>query len=299
VVSSTQLGCPDACAAMMPNGIILCDFSPAGTYNTPTYFYEYDYTTNKFTQVSVPGGGTSINTSAFATNMLDLPDGTVLFADQGDNDYYQYTPKGSPLASGKPVINSIIEECPTFMITGKLFNGISEGAGYGDDWQCATNYPIVRLTNGTNVYYAKTTNWNRIGAVMTDSLMDTAYFTIPTMPAGTYSVVVVANGIPSSPHSLTLPCVTTYVDQVELPGTNYITVYPNPGNGIFSIESSIPIDKSIICVYNTLGQELMQQKMNGSLNTLDLSGQPAGVYLYHVLSEQGELLGKGKFVIKK
>jgi len=42
-----------------------------------------------------------------------------------------------------------------YKATGKLFNGISEGAGFGDDWQMETNYPIIRISNGTNTYYAK------------------------------------------------------------------------------------------------------------------------------------------------
>ncbi|HWY99136.1 MAG TPA: hypothetical protein VNY36_08630, partial [Bacteroidia bacterium] len=119
IVTGTQLGCPDAPGAMMPNGKILCAFSPAGTYNTPVYFYEFDYTTNTFLQVTSPTGGNTFNTQAYATNILNLPDGTVLLSDQGDNSYYQYTPKGSPIASGKPVINNIIPNCPDFTITGK------------------------------------------------------------------------------------------------------------------------------------------------------------------------------------
>jgi hypothetical protein len=31
---------------------------------------------------------------------------------------------------------------------------------------------------------------------------------------------------------------------------------------------------------------------------IDLSSEPSGIYLYRVLTESGELLGTGKFVIK-
>ncbi len=67
----------------------------------------------------------------------------------------------------------------------------------------STNWPLVRLTSGTNVYYAKTSNWNRLGAVQTDSAEDTAYFALPSLPGGNYSVQVVVNGFASSPVPLT------------------------------------------------------------------------------------------------
>jgi hypothetical protein len=218
-ISGSPTGQTDASAAMMVNGKILCAVSPIGIsssdeYRNPTYFVEYDYTTNTFTQVTsiIPDiGADSISyISSFQTNMLDLPDGNVLLSfDQAYNsdDYWIYTPGSAAIAAGKPTIDSIIPDvCPNYKLTGKLFNGISEGACYGDDWQMETNYPIVRLTNGTNVYYAKTTLWNRIGAVQTDSLEDTTVFTPPiSLPAGTYSLVVVANGFASNPVLFTTP----------------------------------------------------------------------------------------------
>ena len=222
-----QLACPDAPAAMMPNGNILCAFSQAGTYNDTAWFYEYNYLTNVFTPVNTPLGGSQFNgTPSYAINMLDLPDGTVLMTKLGSHKYYQYTPTGSALAIGKPSIDSIASyDCHTFKITGKLFNGIGEGAAYGDDWQMATNYPIVRLTNGNQVYYAKTTNWNRVGAVMTGNLIDSAYFTVPDlMPAGNYSVELIANGNPSNPTTLvyrTLQITTSHQDNVI--GNSYCT----------------------------------------------------------------------------
>ena len=151
--SSVQLACPDAPAAMMPNGKILCSFSHAGTYNDTAWFYEYDYLTNVFTPVNTPDGNSQLNgTPSYAINMLDLPDGTVLMTKLGSNQYYQYKPSGSALAIGRPSIDSIFStDCKTFKITGKLFNGIGEGASYGDDWQMSTNYPIVRLTKGNKL----------------------------------------------------------------------------------------------------------------------------------------------------
>jgi len=203
-------GAPDAASAMMVNGKILLAVSPTPTsanhFPSPTQFYEFDYTTNTFTLISAPGGGTSANMGAYITNMVDLPDGTVLYANDGTDQYYTYSSTGSALAAGKPTIAAINPvNCDTFQVTGTLFNGITEGAAYGDDWQMSTNFPIIRITSGTNVYYARSFNWNRIGAVMTGSLPDTTLFALPAgLAYGTYSMQVIANGNASDPATLTV-----------------------------------------------------------------------------------------------
>jgi len=102
------LGTPDAAAAMMVNGKILCAFAPQNGPNyfaPPTSYYEFDYLANTFTQIDAPDGGTTSNEPCYFTGMLDLPDGNVLYADQYSNQYYIYTPDGSPLEEGKPTID--------------------------------------------------------------------------------------------------------------------------------------------------------------------------------------------------
>src|SRR5262249_54140038 len=136
---------------------------------------------------------------------LDLPNGQVLCSFQDSINYYVYTPAGSPLAAGKPVISGYTQTggCTStnFSITGTGFNGISEGSAYGDDWQMESNYPIIRLTSGSNVYYARSSNWNSTG-VMRGSAKDTAKFVTPAgLPSGNYSLYVIANGIASDPIS--------------------------------------------------------------------------------------------------
>lgn len=199
-------GTPDAPMAMMVNGKILCTVSPVPTsanhFPSPTAFYEFDYTTNIFTLINAPGGGTSLAISCYVTNMLDLPDGTVLYSRQNSSQYYIYTPVGGPIAAGKPSIANVAPiSGSTYRITGTLFNGISQGTCYGDDWQMSSNYPLVRLTSGSNVYYARTSNWNSTG-VRRGNQADTTQFSLPAgLPDVGYQLVVVANGIASDPVS--------------------------------------------------------------------------------------------------
>lgn len=299
VAGALKLGCPDAPAAMMPTGNILCALGPAGTYNSPVYFYEFNYLTNTFTQVSAPGGGSAYNSPVYASNMLVLPDGSVLMSFIGNATYYQYVPSGFPITAGQPSIDTITSNCPNFKIIGKLFNGISEGAAYGDDWQMSTNYPIVTLTAGNRVYYAKTTHWNRIGAVMTGNLEDTADFEIPAMPEGTYSAQVIVNGNPSAYYPVNVTCIAG-VQQVQAVNA-MIHLYPNPNNGQFTLNVQDANGKLQLEIYNMLGKKVYNSALNHAMgnNTIDVGSQANGVYLYRIMEEGGALIGQGKLVIQR
>ena len=50
------------------------------------------------------------------------------------------------MSAGKPVITSMSTNADgSYHLTGTGFNGISEGASYGDDAQMDSNYPLVRF----------------------------------------------------------------------------------------------------------------------------------------------------------
>jgi alpha-tubulin suppressor-like RCC1 family protein len=187
------LGAFDSPAAQMVNGKILCVFGNPTNFVAPAYFFEYDYVANTFTQVNGPTGTTD-GVAPYTTVMLDLPDGTVLYQGSG---LYIYTPDGSPLTAGKPVISSLSQNIDgSYHLTGTGLNGLSTGAKYGDDKQMDSNYPIVRMTNLTSgvVYYGRTFGWTSTG-VQTGTRTNSTEFTLPPgLPSGSYSLVVIANG---------------------------------------------------------------------------------------------------------
>lgn len=200
-----DLGQVDAPAAMMPNGKILLSVGNLDTYSGPSWFYEYDYTTGTFTQTGNPGGGLSFPPTTYVQTFLDLPDGTIL-ATNASSQLYVYTPAGPQLALGKPTIKAIAEICPgQYSVNGTLFNGISEGAAYGDDWQMNTNYPIARITapNGT-VFYGRTIDWSASGVQLWGQTVSTVMDIPTTLQPGNYKLQIVANGIASDPVTFTI-----------------------------------------------------------------------------------------------
>lgn len=299
-------GTPDAPGAMMVNGKILCSVSPIPTssnhFPTPTSFYEFNYLTNSFNRINAPGGGLTANVSSYVTNMVDLPDGSVLFSYFDSTKFYVYKPTGTPVASGKPTIASVKKNVgtKTYTITGTLFNGISEGACYGDDWQMATNYPIVRLTLGAKVYYARTYNWNSTG-VMRGSAPDTAQFTLPKgLPKGqTFSLSVVANGISSNPVIFPQPAFAdeqtpvyagndeSNISSSEIKATK---IFPNPAKDQTTVQFVLDKPSYVSMKIVDMGGKELQTVINsnlqqGSHNTIIHTNRlTAGIYYVQIIT---------------
>ena len=79
-----------------------------------------------------------------------------------------------------------------------------------------------------------------------------------------------------------------------------VKVWPNPAKSFTTLEFDKPLIQSLdIKVYNTLGQMLLQRKIEkgASRIKLDLSGFAAGLY-YYELQNQGQIKGSGKFVLE-
>lgn len=94
----------------------------------------------------------------------------------------------------------------TYKIGGTQFNGLSQACAFGDEFQCAENYPLVRITNKetNHVFYARTHDHSTMG-VATGAKHVWTYFDVPMrIENGASTLVVVANGIPSAPISVTV-----------------------------------------------------------------------------------------------
>lgn len=280
VFGGSSLGAVDAPAAMLPNGKILMCIGPTNGFNGPTSFYEYDYTVNSFTQVNGPTGLT-LSSAPFVMTFLDLPDGNVLFiSGQGSRNLYVYTPDGTPLAQGQPTISNITQNANgTFHLIGTGLNGISGGAGYGDDWQMDSNYPLIRMTNETTgvVYYARTFGWKT--GVMTGTNLVTTEFSLPAnLPAGNYSLVTVANGISSDPVEFTNAPIAAPTGLAATIGNTQLGLSWNPVDGALGY---------ILKRLNTNGSPYYSLSVNQTGTNYTDTGLTNGLPYYYVVVAYG------------
>jgi len=201
-----QLEVADGPAALLPDGNVLTGASP-GVFATPTYFFEYNGTT--LTQV--PTAPNSTGQSCYEGRMLVLPTGQVMLTEEYIVGNVQvYTAAGSSNPAWAPVITTVASTVThgsaNNHIRGMQFNGLSAGCAYGDDAQCNTGFPLVRITNtGTgHVVYCRTHNHSTMG-IATGSRTVSTMFDVPaTIETGASKIEVVANGIGSTPVSITV-----------------------------------------------------------------------------------------------
>ena len=198
----------DAPAAILPDGNVLCEVSP-GIFGSPVSFDEFDGT--QFNSVPNPAKVGSDNTS-YEGRMLVIPTGQVFWvpADGKTKFAALYTANGSANPNWAPTIATfpatLTHGSVNNKISGTQFNGLSNGAAYGDDAGMNTNYPIIRITNNStgHVFYAKTHTFSTMGVATGTKSVNTQFDVPSTIETGASSLEVVANGIASTPVSVTI-----------------------------------------------------------------------------------------------
>lgn len=197
-------GVADGPAAILPDGNVLVQASNISPcFTPPSLYYEFDGTDLD----SVPGPPDESSEASYTGRMLVLPQGGRVLHTDGTTDVEIYNPAGSAKSAWKPVLiyyPASITTGVSYTIEGTLFNGVSQGAAYGDDAQAATNFPLVRLVFGGSTYYLPTSNFTSMG-VQTGTQVVSATFTLP-LPVGTGSgtLAVVTNGIASTAVTVTV-----------------------------------------------------------------------------------------------
>ena len=197
-----NLDIADGPAALLPDGNVLMMTSP-GVYNYGSVFFEWDGT--KLNQV--PGPRNAPSDKSWYGHMLVLPTGQILFTDYS-SDVELYTSTRSPYPGLQPtalLASLVLSRGSSIILSGTKFNGASQACAYGDDFQCATNYPIVRITNKStrHVFYCRTHGHNTMAFGYSGPTY--THLDIPSnMETGASDLEVVANGIASQKYPIVI-----------------------------------------------------------------------------------------------
>ena len=193
-------GSADGPAALEPDGNVLVFSSPSRFYPPAGQFFEWNGTS--MTLVTPPAN--ALADASYVGHLLVLPTGQIMFTDFSTN-VEVFTPAGTYNPAWAPTISSAstsLARGKTYRVSGAQFNGLSQGSAYGDDFQNATNYPLVRIVNAAtgHVVYCRTHNHSTM-AIATGSKKVSTQFDVPAgTETGLSQLFVVANGIPSSPY---------------------------------------------------------------------------------------------------
>ena len=226
ISNGQQLLTEDGPGALLPSGNVLVTVNDSQS----NFFFEFDGT--HLNPVPASGG---------CFSLLLLPTGQVLCS---NGRVSIYTPTGGPNSAWAPTIiaaPSVVQPGLTYGITGTQFNGLSQAVGFGDDYQGATNYPLVRITNAAtgHVFYCRTHNHSTMGVATGSATVSTQFDVPPSIETGPSTLVVVANGIPSKPWNLTIATTQSAsqptIQSVEGSGLSVPAVKALSANGFFTI----------------------------------------------------------------
>jgi hypothetical protein len=151
--------------------------------------------------------GSKLTSTGFCgegSSQMILPTGQVLIG-----GFEVYNSSGSYKSSWQPSISSVpssVAQGQTYQISGKQFNGLSQAAAFGDEFETSTNYPLVQITNNASgdVYFARTHDHSSMGVATGKKIVSTNFDVPSNAETGASSLVVIANGIPSAPVSITV-----------------------------------------------------------------------------------------------
>jgi len=209
----------DAPAVLLPGGKVLVvagdtvrETPSTGVqfWSRPCSVYVYDPNSSA-TPALLSKQPPNSNVDTWKARFLLLPTGQVLFtAEQsGVMSLLTLDPTlNTPDPGWKPVITGY----PTSMarghhyqVSGRQLNGLSQACAYGDDAQMGTNYPIVRLTgSGGAVTYVRSFGFSTLGIATGSAIHHTLIEVPSSLPAGAYTMQVIANGIPSDAVPVTI-----------------------------------------------------------------------------------------------
>ncbi len=188
----------DGPGALEPNGKILEQLSP-GLFASGCQFAEFD-----------PVAGTLANTvnnafcpsdSSFVGHLMIFPTGQIASEDY-DTVIYLYNPTPGVVSGVAPTIipakNAYLGGSKNNVLYGIQLNGLSENNFYGDDYQAATNYPLIRFTDSNNKVWYGYTHDDSSHAISPGLVSYTQFDLNPAMPPGTYTMQAVTNGIGSN-----------------------------------------------------------------------------------------------------
>jgi len=179
--------------------------------------------------------------------------------------------------SYKILAENIDTDKALFIDNNSFHNELSGNYDYiYQDLNTTDNFEIFWTDNSFSTYaITLTSDYELTNMVPSDTLGN---FATQTLTAGTHSLTIYNNEV----YLLKKSNVLSVNEAVN----NHYSVYPNPTNGIFTVENVQSFENVII--YSSIGQVVYQSEINTNKIIVDLSNQLNGIYFVHLQSTDKE-----------
>lgn len=139
--------------------------------------------------------------------------------------------------------------------------------------------PSISLSVFNDTLYASNTSGAKYLWYLNSALIYST--TIPYLPiskTGYYKVTIIdSNGCENTSDTIYISALKSSIYSPS--NTLGIDVYPNPSTGIYYIESTLPITD--LTIYDLTGRRVYHNNST-NINTIDLTGQPEGIYMLQI-----------------
>ncbi len=101
------------------------------------------------------------------------------------------------------------------------------------------------------------------------------------------------NGEEDVYYSYIIPPIATGVSEIS--NNTTFSIFPNPANGVFFISSDAKQSHPLavgIEIYTILGEKVYSIKISKTINEIDISSQPAGIYFLKIVNQDGSSVVK-------
>jgi hypothetical protein len=177
------------------------------------------------------------------------------------------------------------------LIAGGCFTSISDTLYPGNDTVIYVNASSIAQWNGTN--------WSNLGTGLYGLAYPAGYGFTYAMDTFNGHLVVGGQfyGIDSVAafDIAEYTCTTTGIQNIS---SSKVNLYPNPTTGIITISMENVQQGSSIQIYDMLGQTVFQFIINATRSEVNMSGKPAGTYLYHISGANGDNISGGTFILQ-
>ncbi|HTB06827.1 MAG TPA: T9SS type A sorting domain-containing protein [Bacteroidia bacterium] len=223
-----------------------------------------------------------------------------------------------PVVAYSAYNTSTNENCVRF--NGTTWTPVGNPNGFSNDWTAATSLSI----NNAGTYFVTYSDWGNevlptkgyqgqqnVTVEEFNPAFDTAWRSLPPFGAASFNGSdYEASAINPATGALYVAYTSygAFVKELDCPtgineikGSDYngkASVYPNPSRGSFTIELQNASPKSRVAIYNVLGENVYESNLTSDKTQINLINQAPGIYLYRILSEEGQVISTGKLIIQ-